>query len=137
MHLRPYLTFNGQCAEAMAYYQSILGGKLDVLRYRDTPDMPAPPGAGDLVMHARLVAGDHVLMASDAMPGQPYAGMHGFGITLAYDTAEDARRTFAKLATGGQIGIPMEKTFWAEAFGMVTDRYGTPWLINGKMLPAM
>jgi PhnB protein len=131
MHFRPYLTFDGSCAEAMAFYQSVFGGKLDLMRFKDVPDMPCPPEAADRVMHAHLDVDGHSLMASDTMPGQPFAGMTGFGVTLAFGTVAEARKVFDALATGGTVGMPLEKTFWVEIFGMVTDRYGTPWLING------
>jgi PhnB protein len=135
MHFRPYLNFDGTCAEAMAFYQSVFGGKLDVMRFKDVPEMPCPPEAGERVMHAHLDANGHSLMASDTMPGQPYNGMTGFGVALAFDTVAEAHRVFDALAVGGQVGMPMEKTFWVEIFGMVTDRFGTPWLINGgKMM---
>ena len=135
MHFRPYLNFDGTCAEAMAFYQSVFGGQLDLMRFKDVPEMPCPPGAGERVMHAHLGVNGHSLMASDAMPGQPYGGMHGFGVALAFDTVAEATRVFNALAAGGQVGMPLEKTFWVEIFGMVTDRFGTPWLINGgKMM---
>ena len=76
-------------------------------------------------------------MASDTMPGQPYTGMHGFGVALAFDTVAEAKRVFQALSAGGTVGMPLEPTFWVEIFGMVTDRFGTPWLINGgKMMGA-
>ena len=93
MHLRPYLNFDGTCAEAMAFYQSVLGGKLDVMRFKDVPEMPCPPEAGERVMHAHLDSKGHSLMASDTMPGQPYSGMTGFGDALAFDTVADADKT--------------------------------------------
>lgn len=135
MHFRPYLNFDGTCAEAMAFYQSVFGGQLDLMRFKDVPEMPCPPEAGERVMHAHLGVNGHSLMASDTMPGQPYGGMHGFGVALAFDTVAEATRVFNALAAGGQVGMPLEKTFWVEIFGMVTDRFGTPWLINGgKMM---
>jgi PhnB protein len=134
MHFSPYLNFDGNCAEAMNFYKSVFGGKLDVMRYRDVPQMPAPPSAGDRVMHAHLDVAGHSLMASDTMPGQPYGGMSNFGVTLAYDSVAEAKRVFEALSAGGKVGMPMEPTFWAEVFGMVTDRFGTPWLVNGPMI---
>jgi PhnB protein len=137
MHFRPYLNFDGNAAEAMAFYQSVFGGKLDLMRFKDVPEMPCPPEAAQRVMHAHLDIAGHSLMASDTMPGQPYGGMHGFGVTLVFDTVAEARRVFAALSDGGSVGMPLEPTFWAEIFGMVTDRFGTPWLINGgKMMSA-
>jgi PhnB protein len=74
------------------------------------------------------------LMASDTMAGQPYDGMHGFSLTLVYPTAADARRIFDALGQGGRVTMPIQKTFWAEAFGMLVDRFGTPWMVNGAMM---
>jgi PhnB protein len=82
-------------------------------------------------MHAALAYGGGLLMASDSMPGQPYEGMKGFGVALTLDTVAEGQRVFDALADGGKVGMPYGKTFWVEAFGMVTDRFGTPWLVNG------
>jgi PhnB protein len=130
--LNAYLTFDGNCADAMRFYQGVLGGKLDVMTFGESPMCDQmPPGSGDRVMHARLDADGGILMASDAMPGQPYGGIKGCGLALNYPEVADARRAFDALAEGGRVDMPMDKTFWAEAFGMVVDRYGVLWLING------
>jgi PhnB protein len=93
-----------------------------------------PPGSADLVMHAKLVLDNGVLMAGDAMPGcAPYEGMKGFSLALTYDEASAARDVFARLSEGGSVTMAMESTFWADAFGMLVDRFGTPWIINGGM----
>ena len=92
-----------------------------------------PPGSADRIMHARLVSDGLVLMASDSMVGQPYEGMKGFSVSLMYPTAAEAKKAFDALAQGGRVTMPLDKTFWAEAFGMVRDRYGTPWMVNGAM----
>jgi PhnB protein len=92
-----------------------------------------PPGTADKIMHARLTLEDGTLMASDWMADRPYEGMHGFSLSLIYPTAAEARRMFAALGQGGKVTMPMDKTFWAEAFGMLVDRFGTPWMINGAM----
>jgi PhnB protein len=139
MQFQPYLIFNGNCAEAMRFYERVLGGaRIDrLMKMGDAPEpCPGmPPEASDLVMHARLSIGDRTLMASDTMPGQPYEGMKGFSVVLAYPTVEEARRVFDALADGGSVTMPMDKTFWAEAFGMVVDRFGTPWMVNGALAP--
>ena len=134
--LNAYITFNGQCAEAMQFYETALDGKLEAMMKNAQSPMAdqVPPGSGDLVMHAKLVLDNGVLMASDAMPGcMPYEGMKGFALTLTYDDASQARDVFARLAEGGTVYMPMESTFWADAFGMLVDRYGTPWSVNGGM----
>jgi PhnB protein len=86
-------------------------------------------------MHAHLAHPDFSLMAGDTPPGVPHTGMHGIMLTLTYPTAEAARRVFGALAEGGKINMPLGETFWADAFGMVVDRFGTPWGINGGMKP--
>jgi PhnB protein len=130
-----YLTFDGNCAEAMRFYERTLGGKLEsAMTFRDSPMADqCPPGAADRIMHARMTLGDRILMASDSMVGHPYTGMSGFSLSLSYPTAEEGRRIFAALSEGGRVTMPIQKTFWAEAFGMVTDRFGTPWMINAEM----
>jgi PhnB protein len=130
-----YLTFNGNCADAMRFYERTLNGKLEMLMTHAESPMAAqaPPGSADRIMHARLVIDGRVLMASDSMVGQPYEGMKGFSLSLIYPTAADARRVFDALAKGGQVHMPLQKMFWAEAFGMLVDRFGTPWMINGGM----
>lgn len=131
--LNAYLSFDGNCAEAMKFYARVLDAKLDALiTYGQTPgDMPCPPSHSNRIMHAYLVHPDFSLMAGDTPPGIPYQGINGAMMTLTYPTAVEARRVFDALAEGSQITMPLSETFWAELFGMVTDRYGTPWGING------
>ena len=123
-----YLTFNGNCADAMRFYERTLNGKLEMLMTHAESPMAAqaPPGSADRIMHARLVIDGRVLMASDSMVGQPYKGMKGFSLSLIYPTVADAQRVFDALAKGGQVHMPLQKMFWAEAFGMLVDRFGTP-----------
>ena len=137
MQFQPYLIFDGNCAEAMQSYERLLGGKLEkMMTVRDMPDDACgamPPGSADRIIHACLEFGGGMLMASDSMPGQPYEGMKNFSVTLTYPTPADAKPVFDALAKGGNVFMPFAKTFWAEAFGMVTDRFGTPWMINGGL----
>ena len=131
-----YLNFDGNCAEAMRFYERTLGGKLEVMMTHGESPMAAqtPPGSADRIMHARLAAGGQILlMASDSMVGQPYSGMKGFCLSLVYPTAAEGRKMFDALADGGRVTMPYEKTFWAEGFGMLVDRFGTPWMVNGAM----
>jgi PhnB protein len=133
--LDAYLTFDGNCAEAMRFYERTLGGTLEaMMTHADSPMKDQmPPGSADRIMHARLRLGDRVLMASDGMAGQPYEGMKNFHLSLIYDDAGAARQVYDALAVGGKITMPLQKTFWAEAFGMLVDRYGTPWMVNAGM----
>lgn len=129
----PYLFFDGNCADAMRFYERILGGKLEALMtYGEGPgcDQMAPEER-DRVMHARLVLDGDALMASDWTGPQPYEGMKGISVTLSYPTADEAQRIFGELAEGGQVAMPLEKTFWAETFGVVIDRFGLSWMIGG------
>ena len=135
LQIDPYLFFDGNCADAMRFYERTLGGKLEALmKYAEMPGEcdQMPPGSAERIMHARLIIDGRAVMASDSV-GQPYNGMKGFSVSLAYPTAADARRVFDLLAEGGKVMLPMEKTFWAEGFGMLTDRYGTPWMVGGGM----
>ena len=131
--LDSYLFFDGQCAEAMRFYQQALGGRLEpMLKYEDSPDPTAcPPGAAGLVMHACLDLDGRRLMASDAPATHPAGKMGGFALALNYPTAQEARRAFDALSQGGSVTMPMQKTFWVETFGMLTDRFGTPWMVGG------
>lgn len=131
--LDSYLFFDGTCAEAMRFYERTLGGKLEMMMtYGQSPDpQQCPPGSQDRIMHANLIIEGRNLMASDTPAGQAGAGMSGFSLSLAYQSADEARRIFDKLSEGGKVTMPVSKTFWAEAFGMLTDRFGTPWMVMG------
>jgi PhnB protein len=138
MALDTYLFFDGNCAEAMRFYERALGGKLKMMMtHAESPGGAhnAPPGMANRIMHAALELGDRVLMASDAMAGEPYGGMKNFSLSLSYKTNEEAQRIFDALAQGGKVTMPFAKTFWADGFGMVSDRFGTPWMVSGPSAP--
>ena len=133
-----YLFFDGQCAEAMRFYERTLGGKLQaMMKYSDSPEPADEACAGgsrpepDRIMHAALDIDGRLLMASDSPTSAQHRPMAGFGLSLHYPTAAEARRAFDALAAGGSVMMPMRKTFFAEAFGMLTDRFGTPWMVGG------
>ena len=128
-----YLSYNGDCTEAMAFYAHVLGAKLEALiTYGQMPgEMPVPPEHADRVMHAYLVHPDFAVMAGDTPPGVPYTGIQGCMLAITCPTVVEATRVFNALAEGGQVGMPLAETFWADTFGMVTDRFGTPWGVNG------
>ena len=133
--LDPYLFFDGNCAEAMRFYQQTLGGKMEaMMSYADSP-MPdqCPPGSKDRIMHACIDLNGQLLMASDCPAGQPYQGMNNVSLALTYPTVAEAKRTFDALAAGGKVVMPMAETFWADIFGMATDRFGASWMISGGM----
>ena len=135
MHqLNAYLFFDGTCADAMRFYERTLGGKLEMMTHADSPMAgQTPPGSAGRIMHARLGLDGGALMASDSMAGQPYGGMQGFSLSLVYPSVADAKRAFDALANGGRVTMPLQKTFWAETFGMLVDRFGTPWMVSGGM----
>lgn len=130
MKINPYLMFNGTCAEAMQFYNGVLGGNLDLMKYGGSPAAEhVPAAAHDKIIHACLTFGDHCVMASDGMPGKPEE-MKGMSVTLHYDKPEDAERVFAALSEKGNVTMPIGETFWAKRFGTFVDRFGTPWMIN-------
>lgn len=135
MQINPYLVFNGNCEEAFRFYANCLRAELAVLqRFGDTPGCEGLPAAQrDKIMHVRLQAGDQVLMASDNHPDHPYDGIKGCSIALSVDQADEADRIFNELSQGGTVVMPMQETFWAKRFGMLTDRFGVPWMINGAL----
>lgn len=131
--IQPYLFFGGRCEEAIHFYGDALGTKVAMLmHHRDNPQ-PPPPGvlqAGfeDKVMHATLIIGDATLMASDGCNDQSH--FEGFRLSLSCPTEDAARTAFEKLSAGGEIQMPLTKTFWSECFGMVTDQFGVGWMIT-------
>jgi PhnB protein len=127
-----YLFFDGNCADAMRFYERTLGGKLFLMTHGESPvAAQTAPGSADRILHARLDLDGHMLMASDSMVGHPYDGIKGVSLSLVYPTVAEAQRVFDALAAGGKITMSMQKTFWVEAFGMLVDRFGTPWMLNG------
>jgi PhnB protein len=131
MQSNPYLTFNGNCKAAFEFYAKLLGGKIEAMMpHRGTPaEAHVPAKWRDKIIHAKLTIGDNVLMASDSPPDYQEP-MKGFSVALHFDDIAEAERIFDALAKKGAVQMPFEKTFWAERFGMVVDRFGTPWMIN-------
>jgi PhnB protein len=131
MKLNPYLIFNGECEAAFKFYEHCLGGKIDAMMpHAGTPAEEHVPAAWrDKILHASMTIDGEVLMASDAPPDQ-YQKPQGFSVTLHIKDPAEAERVFDALAEGGTIQMPLEQTFWATRFGMLTDRFGTPWMIN-------
>jgi PhnB protein len=122
----------------MRFYERVLKGKLEaLLTNSQTPAAEhVPPGNADRIMHAYLVFDGGVLMAGDSLVGHSYEGMKGFSLALTYPEVAEAERVFTELGEGGNVTMPFQPTFWAERFGMVTDRYGTHWIVNGGSAPA-
>lgn len=133
MYVQPYLSFNGQCEEALEFYRKSLGAEVtQLMRFKDSPEPHPPgmlpPGSENKIMHASFRIGDTTLMASDGM----CTGTSSFGgISLSVAAQDDARaeQLFAALSEGGKVTMPMSTTFFASRFGMVTDRFGVGWMV--------
>ena len=129
--VQPYLNFNGRCAEAIEFYRGVLGAEVDMLmHFKDAPAGNQCPGSdGDKIMHASFHVGETVVMASDCeSTGKPE--FKGFSLSYAVSTEADAERVFNALAAGGQVHMPLEKTFWSPRFGVVADKFGVSWMVN-------
>ncbi len=133
MLVQPYLFFDGRCEEALEFYRGALGAEVTMLmRFKDSPEPPqpgmVPPGSEDKVMHASFRVGDTMVMASDGRcEAQP--SFQGFSLSLSVPDEAEADRRFAALADGGQVQMPLAKTFFSPRFGMVADRFGVSWMV--------
>jgi PhnB protein len=129
--VQPYLFFDGRCEEAIEFYKKTLGAEVVMLmRFKDSPDptMSCPDIDKNKVMHARLRIGDNVMLASDGRcTGKP--SFQGFALSITVPTEAEAERTFAALGEGGQVQMPLAKTFFSPRFGMVADRFGVGWMV--------
>ncbi len=133
-----YLGFNGNCADAMRFYEQALSGKIEVLMSgADSPiATQMPKEFAHRILHARLaLPGGGTLYAGDCPGHMPYEGIKGVSIALDYDTTAEAERVFAALGDAGQVTMPMQSAFWAKRFGMLVDKFGTPWIVNGEPIP--
>jgi PhnB protein len=145
MQFVPYLNFDGDAAEAMAFYAELFGGRIvyqstfgEMPPHEGMP--PLPEAAKGRLMHAHLQVGAQSIMASDTMPAMPgqadeacaggYRKPQGMWVAIQVDGTAEGRRVFDALARGGQVAMPFQATFWSAGFGMVTDRFGTPWMVN-------
>jgi PhnB protein len=134
MQINPYLSFKGDCEAAFTFYAECFGGQLGPLfRYAGSPMADsAPPDWSDKIMHASVTVGGQELMGADITPDR-YEASQGFSLSVQLKSTTDAERLFGALAKDGRVVMPLEKTFWAERFGMVVDRFGIPWLINCEL----
>ena len=131
MQVQPYLFFDGRCEEAVEFYRGALGAKVEMLmRFKDCPEPEHKPSPGteDKVMHASLRIGEATVMASDG-ECQGKSSFQGFSLSLTASDAAEAERLFNALAEGGQVRMPLTKTFFSPRFGMVADRFGVPWMV--------
>lgn len=133
MLVQPYLNFDGRCAEAIEFYKNSLGAEVTcMMRFKDSPEPcdpgMVPPGNEDKVMHASLNIGETTVLASDCgCTGQPK--FEGFSLSLSVPSEAEAERLFAALAEGGQVQMPLAKTFFSPRFGMVADQFGVSWMV--------
>ncbi len=132
--VQSYLFFNGRCEEAIEFYGKNLGAKVELMmRYKDSPEPyppgMLPPGFENKVMHCSFRIGETMLMASDGCSADK-AKFDGFSLSLTVPNEAEASRVFAALAEGGEVRMPLGKTFWSPCFGMVADRFGIGWMIS-------
>mgnify|MGYP000730516123 FL=1 len=132
MKVQAYVTFDGRCEEALEFYKKSIGAVVTgLMRWKDSQDkdMKGPPGYEEKIMNASFRIGETELMADDGM-GEKRAEFKG--MTLAIEVADDAeaKRVFTALGEGGNITMPLMKTFWTSSFGMLTDKFGVPWMVN-------
>ncbi len=128
--LNSYLNFNGNCGEAMKFYHSIFGGKLDIQTYADTPEMPSTPENKNMVIHAVLTSDEVMFMASDGDPRSEVKFGNSVNLSLVGTDETKLTEYFQKLSEGGKINMPLEKQFWGDKFGMTTDKFGINWMVN-------
>lgn len=133
MQVQAYLHFDGRCEEALKFYAQAIGAKIEMLmHYQESPEPPPPgmlkPGMENKVMHASVRIGDSTLMASDDCT-QTTVNYQGFQLSLSVTDEAEAKRCFAALADGGQVRMPLAKTFFSPSFGMLTDRFGVSWMV--------
>jgi PhnB protein len=131
MQTGAHLHFNGNCSEALSFYARLLGGRIAFrMTYAESPAAAqTPPALRNQIIHARLEVGGQFLLGCDTPP-ERYRTPQGFNVMLAVETPEEAERVFNALADNGTVTMPFQETFWARRFGMCTDRFGIPWMIN-------
>lgn len=130
MLIQPYLFFEGRGQEAIEFYEKTLGAKTEmIMRFKEAPDQSMiSPGSGDKVMHSSIKIGETTLLISDGRnSGKP--NFQGFSLTVYAKNEAEADRLFGALGDGGQVRMPMDKTFFAKRFGMVVDKFGVGWMI--------
>jgi PhnB protein len=130
MDVQPYLSFEGRCDEAIEFYKKSLGAKVEMLmRFKEAPDQSmVSPGSAEKVMHAAVRVGNTSMLMSDGRcQGKP--NFSGMSLALGVENEGDAERMFGALADGGEVGMPLAKTFFSPRFGMLKDKFGVGWMI--------
>lgn len=133
MQIDAYLFFEGQAEAALEFYKKALGAEIThIVRYKDSPEPPppgmVPPGSENKIMHSALRIGDRTLMASDGNCSGK-ANFQSFSLSLSLNSEEETKKIFSALGDGGNVGMPLGKTFFSPCFGMVTDRFGVGWMV--------
>jgi PhnB protein len=127
-----YLNFDGNACEAMTFYQKCLDADLFLQTFKDAK-VPAPQGAEDRIVHARLQKGSAVLMASDTLPGMPFTPGNNFSISIECGSILELDTLFKAFSDGGKITMAVQDTFWGARFGMITDKFGVSWMFNCEL----
>ena len=132
--IQPYLFFNGSCEQAVEFYRKALGAEVEMtMRYKDSPEPlkpgTVPPGFENKIMHTSFRVGQTTVMASDGCSGEK-PSFEGFSLSISVPNEAEASRVFNALAEGGQVRMPLGKTFWSPSFGMVADRFGVAWMVS-------
>jgi PhnB protein len=138
MKVQAYISFGGRCEEALTFYKKSVGAEVtSLMRWKDSPDatMKPPPGYEEKVMNAAFRIGESKLMADDGM-GAKEAEFKGMKLAIVVTDDAEAKRVFTALAEGGSVQMPLAKTFWASSFGILTDKFGVPWMVNVDSLEA-
>ena len=136
MQLNPNLFFTGKAEEALQFYREALGGEIEIARYKDAPpEMGSTPEWGEKVMYGQLTSPYGVIAAMDSPPGRGGGEPNGFGINISADTEAVAASAFGRLSRGGSVTMPFDKTFFAEKFGMLDDKYGVTWMVTYRVVP--
>jgi PhnB protein len=131
MPIQSYLFFNGRCEEAIEFYRKALGAEVQMMmRFKESPDQSmVQPGTGDKIMHSALKIGDTMVLASDGMCSDQPAKFEGFSLAFMVADEAEANRRFTALADGGQVRMPLTKTFFSPYFGVLADKFGVGWMI--------
>ena len=131
MQIIPHLNFNGQCREAFESYAKVLGGEIIYMgTYAEMPGADQfPPEMHKLIMHTTLSLGDQTIMGADSPPDR-YEKPQGLWVSIGVKDVAEGERVFNELSEGGNVIMPWQQTFWSPGFGMFTDRFGTPWMVN-------
>ena len=132
MKVQAYITFGGRCEEALEFYKKSIDAEVtSLMRWKESPDaaMKPPPGFEEKIMNAAFRIGETQLMADDGM-GPKQAEFKGMSLVIEVADDAEAKRVFTALGEGGAVQMPLEKTFWTSSFGMLTDKFGVPWMVN-------